>query len=73
MARGYCKAVARASTLLYLEDQHLRSPLVIACFADALRQLRDNPGLHLIAVVPRYPDQDGRITRAPQRACPCAT
>jgi phosphatidylserine/phosphatidylglycerophosphate/cardiolipin synthase-like enzyme len=63
VARGYCKAVARARTLIYLEDQYLWSPLVVTCFADALR---DNPRLHLIAVLPRYPDQDGRISRTPQ-------
>jgi phosphatidylserine/phosphatidylglycerophosphate/cardiolipin synthase-like enzyme len=27
--------------------------------------LRDKPGLHVIAVVPRYPDSDGAITRMP--------
>jgi phosphatidylserine/phosphatidylglycerophosphate/cardiolipin synthase-like enzyme len=63
VARGHCKAVARASTLIYLEDQYLWLPLVVTCFADALR---DNPKLHLIAVLPRYPDQDGRISRTPQ-------
>lgn len=63
VARGYRKAVARARTLIYLEDQYLWSPLVIACFADALRH---NRRLHLIAVLPRYPDQDGRLAATPQ-------
>jgi phosphatidylserine/phosphatidylglycerophosphate/cardiolipin synthase-like enzyme len=63
VARGYCKAVARARTLIYLEDQYLWSPLAITCFADAVR---DNPELHLIAVVPRHPDQGGRLSRTPQ-------
>jgi phosphatidylserine/phosphatidylglycerophosphate/cardiolipin synthase-like enzyme len=56
VARGYTKAVARARTLIYLEDQYLWEPLVIDCFAQALRR---NPSLRMIAVVPRYPDQEG--------------
>jgi len=63
VARGYCKAVARAERLIYLEDQYLWSPQVAGCFADALREHRD---LHLIAVVPRHPDQPGRFGRIPQ-------
>ena len=63
IARGYHKAVARARTLIYLEDQYLWSPLVVACFAEALR---NNPELHMIAVVPRFPDQGGRISGTPQ-------
>jgi phosphatidylserine/phosphatidylglycerophosphate/cardiolipin synthase-like enzyme len=63
VARGYAKAVARARRLVYLEDQYLWSPQVAGCFADALR---DAPGLHLVAVVPRYPDAPGQIGRTPQ-------
>jgi phosphatidylserine/phosphatidylglycerophosphate/cardiolipin synthase-like enzyme len=63
VARGYCKAATRARRLIYLEDQYLWSPQVVSCFAAALR---DNPDLHLIAVVPRYPDQPGKFGRVPQ-------
>jgi phosphatidylserine/phosphatidylglycerophosphate/cardiolipin synthase-like enzyme len=56
VARGYAKAVGNARTLIYLEDQYLWRREVVTCFADALR---DNPRLHLIAVVPRYPDMGG--------------
>jgi phosphatidylserine/phosphatidylglycerophosphate/cardiolipin synthase-like enzyme len=63
VARGYCKAAARARRLIYLEDQYLWSPQVVSCFAEALR---DQPELRLIAVVPRYPDQPGTIGGVPQ-------
>ena len=29
------------------------------------KALFDNPGLHLIAVIPRFPDQDGRLSEPP--------
>ena len=32
------------------------------CFAEALRR---NPRLHLIAVIPHHPDQDGRFSKPP--------
>ncbi|WP_425553566.1 phospholipase D family protein [Dactylosporangium salmoneum] len=63
VARGYRKAAARGRRLIYLEDQYLWSPQVAGCFADALRA---TPGLHLVAVVPRHPDADGRIGGTPQ-------
>jgi len=63
VARGYCKAAARARRLIYIEDQYLWSPEAVACFADALR---NRPELRLIAVVPRYPDQPGKIGGIPQ-------
>ncbi|MGW5345275.1 phospholipase D family protein [Streptomyces sp. NPDC004050] len=59
IARGYLKALRRARSLIYLEDQYLWSPRVVACFAHALRV---NPGLRLIAVIPSLPEQDGRLT-----------
>ncbi|WP_102142704.1 phospholipase D family protein [Mycobacterium sp. QGD 101] len=62
VARGYTKAVGRARRLIYLEDQYLWSKRVAGLFAKALR---DNPDLHLIAVVPRYPDVDGRLALSP--------
>jgi phosphatidylserine/phosphatidylglycerophosphate/cardiolipin synthase-like enzyme len=63
VARGYGKAAARARRLIYLEDQYLWSPQVAGCFAEALR---NNPQLHLVAVVPRHPDAAGRFAQTPQ-------
>jgi phosphatidylserine/phosphatidylglycerophosphate/cardiolipin synthase-like enzyme len=62
VARGYTKAVRRARRLIYLEDQYLWSAQVATLFAEALR---DNPRLHLIAVIPRHPDVDGRFALPP--------
>ena len=62
IARGYTKAVKRARRLIYVEDQYLWSKQVADLFASALR---DNPELHLVAVVPRYPDVDGRLALPP--------
>ena len=64
VARGYTKAIKRARRLIYLEDQYLWSTEVAELFADALRQHRD---LHLIAVVPRHPDVDGRFALPPNQ------
>ncbi len=64
VARGYSKAVRRARRLIYLEDQYLWSSEVAELFAGALR---DNPGLHLVAVVPRHPDLDGRLELPPNQ------
>jgi phosphatidylserine/phosphatidylglycerophosphate/cardiolipin synthase-like enzyme len=62
IARAYSKAVPRARRLIYLEDQYLWSKRVAHLFA---RALTDNPDLHLVAVVPRYPDVDGRLELPP--------
>ncbi len=62
IARGYRKAIRRARRLIYLEDQYLWSKEVAELFANALR---DNPGLHVVAVVPRHPDVDGRLSLSP--------
>jgi phosphatidylserine/phosphatidylglycerophosphate/cardiolipin synthase-like enzyme len=64
VARGYAKAIRRARRLIYLEDQYLWSTEVARLFAKALR---DNPDLHLIAVVPRHPDLDGRLALPPNQ------
>jgi phosphatidylserine/phosphatidylglycerophosphate/cardiolipin synthase-like enzyme len=56
VARGYTKAILRARRLVYVEDQYLWSNEVAQTFADALT---NNPDLHLIAVLPHCPDQDG--------------
>ena len=58
-ARAYAKALARARSLIYVEDQYLWSEDVARFFADALRR---SPELRLIAVVPRYPDRDGALS-----------
>lgn len=57
VARGYIKALRRAQHLIYLEDQYLWSAEVAGWIAEALR---NRPTLHLIAVLPHFPDQDGR-------------
>jgi phosphatidylserine/phosphatidylglycerophosphate/cardiolipin synthase-like enzyme len=64
VARGYTKAIKRARRLIYLEDQYLWSTEVAQLFADALRA---NPQLHLVAVVPRHPDVDGRFALPPNQ------
>jgi phosphatidylserine/phosphatidylglycerophosphate/cardiolipin synthase-like enzyme len=58
-ARGYAKALSRARRLVYIEDQYLWSNDVAKVFATALRR---EPDLQLVAVVPRFPDQDGRLS-----------
>ncbi|MDQ0373958.1 phospholipase D family protein [Cellulomonas humilata] len=63
-ARGYAKALRRARRLVYIEDQYLWSADVARVFAAALRR---EPGLHLVAVVPRHPDQDDRLSLPPVR------
>ena len=62
IARGYVKALARARRLVYLEDQYLWSTEVVGAFAEALAR---EPDLRMIAVVPRHPDQDGRLSMPP--------
>jgi phosphatidylserine/phosphatidylglycerophosphate/cardiolipin synthase-like enzyme len=57
VARGYAKALRRARRLIYLEDQYLWSEEVARHIADALAA---SPELRMIAVLPHYPDQDGR-------------
>jgi phosphatidylserine/phosphatidylglycerophosphate/cardiolipin synthase-like enzyme len=62
VARAYNKVIDRAHSLIYLEDQYFWSSGIVTCFADALRT---NPNLHLIAVIPHHPDQDGRFSEPP--------
>ncbi|MBO0680570.1 phospholipase [Mycolicibacterium sp. S2-37] len=64
VARGYTKALRRARRLIYLEDQYLWSRQVADLFAAALTE---NPDLHLIAVIPRHPDVDGRWALPPNQ------
>lgn len=64
IARGYTKAVRRATRLVYVEDQFLWSRDVGRLLADALRR---NPRLHLVAIVPRYADQANPLAEIPNR------
>jgi phosphatidylserine/phosphatidylglycerophosphate/cardiolipin synthase-like enzyme len=64
VGRAYMKAFARARRLIYIEDQYLWSHDVQAVLAAALRR---SPSLLVIAVVPRYPDEDGWLTGPPSR------
>ncbi|HET9692517.1 MAG TPA: phospholipase D-like domain-containing protein [Acidimicrobiales bacterium] len=59
VARGIGKALGKARSLVYLEDQYLWSSDVAAGFCDALRR---SPELRMVAVIPLHPDQDGRLT-----------
>lgn len=56
IARAYSKAVGRAQSLIYVEDQYLWSAQVVRSLADALAA---SAQLRVIAVVPLHPDQDG--------------
>jgi phosphatidylserine/phosphatidylglycerophosphate/cardiolipin synthase-like enzyme len=62
VARGYGKAFRRARRLMYIEDQYMWSPHIARLLADALQS---NPELHIIVVVPRHPDVDGRFALPP--------
>ena len=61
IGRAYRKALSRAQRLVYLEDQYLWSRHAADTLADALRR---SPDLHVIAVVPRFPEQSGRVAEA---------
>ncbi|MDM4718362.1 phospholipase D-like domain-containing protein [Micromonospora sp. WMMA1363] len=62
VARGYLKALRRARRLIYLENPFLWSSEVADVFA---RSLRANPRLHMIAVMPRHPGNDSRLSLPP--------
>jgi phosphatidylserine/phosphatidylglycerophosphate/cardiolipin synthase-like enzyme len=62
IAQAYARAFSRAKRLIYIEDQYFWSDLVAQTLADALRR---EPGLRVIAVVPRYPEEDNRIGGPP--------
>jgi phosphatidylserine/phosphatidylglycerophosphate/cardiolipin synthase-like enzyme len=62
IARGYLKVLARARSLIYLEDQYLWSTIVVEALA---RALAERPELRLIAVIPRHPDMDGALSMPP--------
>lgn len=62
VARGVIKALGRARHLVYVEDQYLWSRQAVAAYCQALER---EPALRLVAVVSAYPDQDGRLSTAP--------
>ena len=62
VARGYTKAIARASGLVYVEDQYFWGHDVAEPFLTALR---NHPELRLVVVIPLVPDVDG-LARVPE-------
>ena len=58
IALAYAKALGRAQQLIYIEDQYLWSFDVARIFAAALHR---SSRLHLIAVVPRRPDNENEL------------
>jgi phosphatidylserine/phosphatidylglycerophosphate/cardiolipin synthase-like enzyme len=52
------KAFDRARRIIYLEDQYLWSFHAARCITDALRRA---PDLHVVIVIPRFPDPDGTV------------
>ena len=58
IALAYTKALGRAEQLIYVEDQYLWSFDVARIFAAALQR---SSRLHLIAVVPRRPDNENQF------------
>lgn len=64
VARAFAKAIERARSLIYIEDQYFWSVEIAQLLAAALRR---QPGLQVIGVVPRYPDKDGRFSGPPSR------
>ena len=62
IARGYSKAIRRARSLIYIEDQYLWSEEVANLLVGALTE---NADLHVVAVVPRYFDLEGGLGRPP--------
>ena len=64
VARAFAKAVQRARSLIYIEDQYFWSVEIARILAKALRR---RPELQLVVVVPRFPDKDGRLSGPPSR------
>ncbi|RYV50114.1 phospholipase [Pengzhenrongella frigida] len=62
IARGYRKALGQARSFVYVEDQYLWSANVARAFAEALRR---EPSLHLVVLIPRAPEQAGRVAAPP--------
>jgi phosphatidylserine/phosphatidylglycerophosphate/cardiolipin synthase-like enzyme len=64
VARAFVKAIDRARTLIYIEDQYFWSVEIARYLAKALRR---HPGLQIIGVVPRFPDKDSKLSGPPSR------
>jgi phosphatidylserine/phosphatidylglycerophosphate/cardiolipin synthase-like enzyme len=64
VARGYTKALLRATDLVYLEDQYVWGNEIGEVFTETLRRHQD---LHVVAVVPLFTDQSGFMARVPQK------
>jgi len=64
VARAFAKAITRARTVIYIEDQYFWSVEIARLLAEVLRQ---QPKLQVIAVVPRYPDKDSKWSGPPSR------
>lgn len=64
IAHAYEHAFARAQRLIYIEDQYFWSEVVARTLADALRS---KPALQVIAVVPRFPEEDTALNGTPMR------
>lgn len=64
VARAYEKAFGRARRLIYIEDQYLWSSDIARALGHALAR---QPELRVVVVLPRYPDEDGRLTGPPNR------
>jgi phosphatidylserine/phosphatidylglycerophosphate/cardiolipin synthase-like enzyme len=64
IAHAYLKAFRRARRLVYVEDQYLWSAQAAHALANALA---GEPELHVVAVVPRYPDRAGKLSGAANR------
>jgi phosphatidylserine/phosphatidylglycerophosphate/cardiolipin synthase-like enzyme len=62
IARAYSHAFVRARRLIYVEDQYFWSDDVVAALVEALAR---EPELVVIAVVPRYPEEDNRVAGPP--------
>jgi phosphatidylserine/phosphatidylglycerophosphate/cardiolipin synthase-like enzyme len=64
VARAFGKALKRARTLIYIEDQYFWSVKIARLLAIALRE---QPQLQVVLVVPRYPDKDSKWSGPPSR------
>jgi len=64
VARAFAKAINRARTLIYIEDQYFWSVEIARMLAKALRR---QPGLQVIGIVPKYPDKDSKLSGPPSR------
>jgi phosphatidylserine/phosphatidylglycerophosphate/cardiolipin synthase-like enzyme len=60
IARAYEKAFGRAQRFVYVEDQYLWSCDTTRVLVAALQR---EPRLHVVVVIPRYPDPGGLIAR----------